>query len=154
VRARVAGRHSEYAVSVRRSPLIARSALALALASATACGAQSAKEAATGTSGSHGPAGAPGAHAGRADYDAAREAAAGDDLVQTIAGLERAVAADPDFAEAWYELGVAREHRAAALVDDDEPAAVHLFREAVVARKRARALFLLDKAALWSGSDL
>jgi len=97
---------------------------------------------------------APGERAGLADYRQAGDAVASGDVRRAIALLEHAVALDPEFAEAWYQLGAARSNLAVAEVGVDEPGAVQLFRDAVEAKQRARSLMLLGKTSLWNDAEL
>lgn len=92
---------------------------------------------------------------GQAAYDAARRAAQAENLEATVAALARAVAADPEFAEAWYELGLARTNQALAAVadpDGNDDAAAHAYRAAVADLRRARALLLLGTPTSWSAA--
>ncbi len=91
--------------------------------------------------------------AGLAEYREAGHAVSAGDVARGIVLLERSVALDPDFAEAWYQLGAARSNQAIDDVDVDEAGAAQLFRSAVDAKRRAQALMLLGKATLWSDEE-
>lgn len=76
----------------------------------------------------------------RAAYDGAFSAIVENgDLVGGIALLERAVELDPEFGEAWYQLGTARStHAFEQLALGREPAAVDAWRRAIEEQRRAR----------------
>ena len=76
---------------------------------------------------------------------AAYERAKGDhsrgDLAAMQESLEQAVRYQPDFTEAWYNLGACRGNRALeAIRAEDEAGALELFRSAVEAKRKAKAL--------------
>jgi len=76
---------------------------------------------------------------------AAYERAKGDhsrgDLAAMQESLELAVRYQPDFTEAWYNLGACRGNRALeAIRAEDEAGALELFRSAVEAKRKAKAL--------------
>lgn len=74
-------------------------------------------------------------------YEAGRDAVRSGDLASGAAHLERAVALQPDFTEAWYNLGAALSNLAIqATRAGDEDLAVRLFRKAVDSKKRSKAL--------------
>ncbi|HSM14915.1 MAG TPA: hypothetical protein VLA66_12690 [Thermoanaerobaculia bacterium] len=61
------------------------------------------------------------------------------DLAGGLALLERAVELDPEFGEAWYQLGTARStHAFEQLALGREPAAVDAWRRAIEEQRRAR----------------
>ncbi len=84
----------------------------------------------------------------QAAYQRAKEAFRRDDLAAMQAELEAAVSSQPDFTEAWYNLGACRGERAlAAIRVGDEQQALALFRSAVDAKREAKAL--MDRELWW-----
>ena len=71
------------------------------------------------------------------------------DLRAAIQSLQQAIDANPEFAEAWYQLGAAKANLAIEQVRFDEHAAVQLFREGVEAKKQALHLMSLGKCYVW-----
>lgn len=79
-------------------------------------------------------------------YRAQHAILGGTDLVAGIAGLEQAVALDPEFGEAWFQLGEARHLLAMIRVSNDaEVEALALERGAIDALRMARQL--LDRGS-------
>lgn len=74
-------------------------------------------------------------------YEAAKEAYRAGDLATMAGHLERAVAIQADFTEAWYNLGACRSNLAQeAAVAYSDVEAVQLFRAAVDAKRRSKEL--------------
>jgi Tfp pilus assembly protein PilF len=86
----------------------------------------------------------------RALYREAQGFVTAGNLDQARATLERAVAAEPDFTEAWYNLGATYSNLS---VQDAgrgaDGTALSLFRQAVTAKERARTLMNEDKWFLY-----
>jgi hypothetical protein len=91
----------------------------------------------------------------RALYDEAHRAMIADQDIDTgVAKLEQATALDPEFGEAWYQLGTARLTQAAIARAVDEQAALGFFRAGVRACRRA--LELMDSGSMrdWDAFEL
>jgi tetratricopeptide (TPR) repeat protein len=86
---------------------------------------------------------------GLAAYNEAKDYILSENYQASIVALERAVEQDPDFAEAWYQLGASRTHMAIRQVRYDEQTAVRLFREGVDAKRTAKQLMSLGKYFVW-----
>lgn len=89
------------------------------------------------------------------EFHAAQQAILGMDLAAGIARLEQAVALDPDFGEAWFQLGEARHLLALIRVSNDvETEALELERGAIDALRNARRLLDLGSARTLDAFDL
>jgi hypothetical protein len=89
------------------------------------------------------------------EFHAAQQAILGMDLVLGIERLEQAVALDPDFGEAWFQLGEARHLLALIRVSNDVDAeALALERDAVAALRAARQLLDRGSARTLDAFDL
>lgn len=84
---------------------------------------------------------------GRVAYETAKQAVFRGELEPAIRALEQATSENPDFTEAWYQLGAARSNLAIATVESDESAAVSLFYDAVSAKRQAQ--LLMDQGLFW-----
>lgn len=72
------------------------------------------------------------------------------DLRAAVNSLTRAIEQNPEFAEAYYQLGAAKTNLAIQQVRYDERTAIELFREGVDAKKQARHLMSLNKYYVWN----
>jgi tetratricopeptide (TPR) repeat protein len=72
------------------------------------------------------------------------------DLPAAVSSLRRAIAQNPEFSEAYYQLGAAKTNLAIQEVHHDERTAIDLFREGVEAKKQARHLMSLNKYFVWN----
>lgn len=89
------------------------------------------------------------------EFHAAQQAILGADLVLGIASLEQAVAIDPDFGEAWFQLGEARHLLALIRISNDADAeALALERGAIDALRMARQLLDRGSARTLDAFDL
>ena len=86
---------------------------------------------------------------GELAYQEAKRDIQASDLRGAITALQRAIAENPDFSEAYYQLGAAKTNLAIEEVRRDEHAAVDLFREGVEAKKAARRLMDQNKYYVW-----
>jgi len=89
------------------------------------------------------------AFAGELAYQEAKRSIQASDLRSAVTALQRAIAQNPDFTEAYYQLGAAKTNLAIEEVRRDEHAAVELFREGVEAKKEARRLMNQSKYYVW-----
>ena len=85
-----------------------------------------------------------------AAYEQAKRQVASGDLVAACSSLERAIAADPRFAEAYYQLGAAETNLAVRTVDADERRAVQLFRSGVDHKRTAELLMRQGSYRVWN----
>jgi outer membrane murein-binding lipoprotein Lpp len=76
------------------------------------------------------------------------------DLEAGIARLEQAVALDPGFAEAWYQLGTARLTAAMEARPVDPRRSLTLFRAGVAGCRRALALAQSGSLRVWDAFEL
>ncbi len=77
----------------------------------------------------------------RAAYERARTEHQQGKVAAMQSSLEEAVRYQPDFTEAWYNLGACRANRALQSIRaDDEAAALEFFRTAVEAKRKAQGL--------------
>ena len=77
----------------------------------------------------------------RAAYESAKGDYTRGDLAAMQKSLEQALKFQPDFTEAWYNLGACRGNRALeAIRAEDEGGALALFRSAVDAKRKAKEL--------------
>lgn len=90
---------------------------------------------------------------GQSAYQEAKGLIRQRDLRAAIQSLQRAIEANPEFAEAWYQLGAAKANLAIQEVRSDEAAAVQLFREGVEAKKQALHLMRLGKCYVWDAEQ-
>jgi hypothetical protein len=89
------------------------------------------------------------------EFHTAQQAILGMDLVLGIEHLEQAVALDPDFGEAWFQLGEARHLLALIRVSNDaEAEGLALERGAIEALRNARRLLALGSARTLDAFDL
>jgi hypothetical protein len=88
-------------------------------------------------------------------YRAQHAILGGTDLVAGIAGLEQVVALDPEFGEAWFQLGEARHLLALIRISNDADAeALALERSAIEALRMARQLLDRGSARTLDAFDL
>ena len=90
---------------------------------------------------------------GMSDYDDAREAVAANELKRAVASLQRAVAANGECAEYWYNLGAAQANLAIATVNDSESDAVRIFGESVDSKRRALELMNEGKFQFYDADE-
>ena len=90
------------------------------------------------------------AFAGEFAYQEAKRYIHANDLRGAVTALQRAIAQNPDFTEAYYQLGAAKTNLAIEEVRRDERAAIELFREGVEAKKEARRLMDQNKYYVWT----
>jgi tetratricopeptide (TPR) repeat protein len=84
----------------------------------------------------------------RAAYEHAKTAYRRNDLAEVERQLQSAVERQPDFTEAWYNLGACRSELALEAVrSNDESRALYLFRTAVDCKRQAKAL--MDSGVWW-----
>lgn len=89
------------------------------------------------------------------EFRSAQQAILGTDLVLGIGHLEQAVALDPEFGEAWFQLGEARHLLALIRVSNDvEAEALALERGAIDALRMARSLLDRGSARTLDAFDL
>ena len=87
-------------------------------------------------------------------YAAARKAIWAKDLVSGQAGFKEAVAAQPDFTEAWYNLGAMTAHLAIEAAGEGRDGdALSLFRESVTQKRRASDLIAEGKWFVYLKED-
>jgi tetratricopeptide (TPR) repeat protein len=72
------------------------------------------------------------------------------DLRAAVISLRHAIEQNPEFSEAYYQLGAAKTNLAIQEVRYDERTAIDLFREGVEAKKQARHLMSLNKYYVWN----
>jgi tetratricopeptide (TPR) repeat protein len=72
------------------------------------------------------------------------------DLRAAVNALQQAIAQNPEFTEAYYQLGAAKTNLAIEEVHRDEHAAIDLFREGVDAKKQARRLMSRNTYYVWN----
>ena len=72
------------------------------------------------------------------------------DLRGAVISLQHAIEQNPEFSEAYYQLGAAKTNLAIQAVRYDERSAINLFREGVEAKKQARHLMSLNKYYVWN----
>jgi len=72
------------------------------------------------------------------------------DLRGAVNSLQHAIEQNPEFSEAYYQLGAAKTNLAIQAVRNDERSAINLFREGVEAKKQARHLMSLNKYYVWN----
>lgn len=87
---------------------------------------------------------------GHEAYNLAKQAVYVNDLESAIGHLDRAIAENPDFAEAWYQRGAAKSNRALEMLNYDEAAARDLFRDAVADKRQAGSLFDSNSFFVWT----
>jgi tetratricopeptide (TPR) repeat protein len=87
---------------------------------------------------------------GASAYQEAKLYIQASDLRGAVTALQRAIAQNPDFTEAYYQLGAAKTNLAIEEVRHDERAAIELFREGVEAKKEARRLMDQNKYYIWT----
>lgn len=143
---------------MRAAPLVALAALA-GLALAPACRAPAPAPAPQAKSPAETPAAPPAAAPARSpalgEYEEAqRLILAEQDIVAGIARLERAVALDPGFGEAWYQLGTARLTTAAATRTVDRAHALAAARRGVADCRRALELAVHGSLRVWDAFEL
>ena len=89
------------------------------------------------------------AFAGDFAYQEAKRYIQASDLRGAVTALQRAIAQNPDFTEAYYQLGAAKTNLAIEEVRHDERGAIELFREGVEAKKEAHRLMNQNKYYVW-----
>jgi tetratricopeptide (TPR) repeat protein len=90
------------------------------------------------------------AFAGQFAYQEAKGLIQANDLRAAVNSLTRAIEQNPDFSEAYYQLGAAKTNLAIQQIHYDERNAIELFREGVAAKKQARHLMTLNKYYVWN----
>lgn len=90
---------------------------------------------------------------GQFAYGEAKEHIQGNNLRAAIGSLEQAIAQNPEFSEAYYQLGAAKTNLAIEEVRYDERSAIQLFREGVAAKKEAHHLMSLNKFYVWNAQQ-
>jgi len=85
-----------------------------------------------------------------AAYQEAKQAVGSGDLEGARSALNRAVESDPQFAEAWYQLGATETNLAIQWVNDDEGRAVQLFRDGVDHKRTAEGLMRQGSYRVWT----
>lgn len=83
-------------------------------------------------------------------YAEAKQHVASGDLESARTALTQAVAKDPQFAEAWYQLGATETNLAIETVNADEGRAVQLFREGVDHKRTAEGLMRQGAYRVWT----
>jgi len=83
-------------------------------------------------------------------YAEAKNYVIGGNLDSAREALNRAVAADPQFAEAWYQLGATETNMAIEAVNADEDRAVQLFRDGVDHKRTAEGLMRQGAYRVWT----
>ncbi|MBI2264437.1 MAG: hypothetical protein HYU64_04615, partial [Armatimonadetes bacterium] len=91
---------------------------------------------------------------GMADYKKAIDAVQAEQYEEAQALLEKAVSQNSEFTEAWYNLGATRGVLAViAAHENNDSAALHYFREAVAAKRRAKDLMDQGKFVFYNKSQ-
>lgn len=86
-------------------------------------------------------------------YEQAKGYVNAGDLEGARGALGRAVELDPQFAEAWYQLGATETNLAIQTVYADESAAVQLFRDGVDHKRNAQSLMRQGSYRVWTRSQ-
>lgn len=87
-------------------------------------------------------------------YYEAKRCVGADDLEGAKAALLRATELDPQFAEAWYQLGATESNLAIRTVNYDESLAVQLFRDGVDHKRTAGDLMRAGATRVWTPPQL
>lgn len=87
-------------------------------------------------------------------YEEAKHAILSDDLEGGVSLLEQIVVLDPEFGEAWYQLGAALANQAVRLVAADEEAAIEKFDAGVAAKKTAQERMNRGALRVWDAFEL
>jgi tetratricopeptide (TPR) repeat protein len=87
---------------------------------------------------------------GQFAYQEAKGLIQANDLRAAVNSLRHAIEQNPEFSEAYYQLGAAKTNLAIQEVRRDERTAIELFREGVEAKKQARHLMNLNKYYVWN----
>jgi tetratricopeptide (TPR) repeat protein len=87
---------------------------------------------------------------GQFAYQEAKGYIQANDLRSAVSALQRAIEQNPEFAEAYYQLGAAKTNLAIQQIRYDERSAIGLFRAGVDAKKQARHLMRLNKYYVWN----
>jgi uncharacterized protein (UPF0264 family) len=83
-------------------------------------------------------------------YRRAREHIASNHLREAVVALKEAIGHDPQFGEAWYQLGAAQANLAIGQVNANADAAVAMMEEAVRSKKHARNLMNAGELRVWT----
>jgi tetratricopeptide (TPR) repeat protein len=87
---------------------------------------------------------------GQFAYRAAKVDIQDNNLRAAVDSLEQAIEQNPEFSEAYYQLGAAKTNLAIEQVRYDERSAIQLFREGVAAKRKAHHLMSLNKFYVWN----